>query len=334
MSRKLASVKRITKIFPIPDAHSIECAEVDYGWQVIVKKGEFQVNSLAIYLEIDSWVPNELAPFLAKKKSKEFNGVFGERLRTIKLRGQISQGLLLPLTKDIPENTDLTQELKIQKWEHPSEIPIRKTGDPFPSFIRKTDQERCQNLANKLFGNYQNEEFEVTIKLDGSSITIYKMDGHVGVCSRNFEQPQDNTSYYWMAAVQQNLINAIRCYPQNIAIQGELIGEKFQGNPEKIKGHRIYLFDIFDISNNCYIRSKQRMQILKELQEFGADLQHIPILSEKQSLSNFHTISDFLEYAEGPSMNTNIIREGLVFKHIHSDFSFKAISNTYLLQQK
>jgi len=95
--RKLASVRRITDIQPIEGADAIEVAVVD-GWKVVIKKDEFKIGSLAVYLEIDSWVPHELAPFLSKgQEPRVYNDVKGERLRTVKLRGTTSQGLLLKI---------------------------------------------------------------------------------------------------------------------------------------------------------------------------------------------------------------------------------------------
>lgn len=97
MTRKLASIRRIANIQPIEGADAIVVATVD-GWKVVVKKDEFKVGDLAVYLEIDSWVPHNLAPFLSKgQEPREYNGVKGERLRTVKLRGTTSQGLLLKL---------------------------------------------------------------------------------------------------------------------------------------------------------------------------------------------------------------------------------------------
>jgi|SRR6056297_881963 len=95
--RKLASIRKISDIQPIEGADLIQVATVD-GWKVVVKRGEFQVGDLVVYLEIDSWVPHELASFLSNgKEPREYNGVKGERLRTIKLRGQVSSGLLLKI---------------------------------------------------------------------------------------------------------------------------------------------------------------------------------------------------------------------------------------------
>ncbi len=87
--RKMATVRKIIEINPIPDADAIEVAVVD-GWKVVVKKDEFNVNDIVVYCEIDSWIPFDLAPFLSKgKEPREYNGVKGERLKTVKLRGQI-----------------------------------------------------------------------------------------------------------------------------------------------------------------------------------------------------------------------------------------------------
>ena len=115
--RKMATVRVIDSILPIPDADSIECAVIG-GWKVVTKKGEYQPGDLAVYCEIDSWIPHELAPFLSKGEPKEYNGVKGERLRTVRLRKQLSQGLLLPysiLGMIGSEGDDVSEFLNIQK---------------------------------------------------------------------------------------------------------------------------------------------------------------------------------------------------------------------------
>ena len=120
--RKLATVQTISEIKTHPNADAIELAIIK-GWQVVVKKGEFQPGDKVIYLEIDSWVPTEIAPFLTKNLvPREYDGVRGERLRTVKLRGEISQGLVLPLNTlppavmdDVDSGTDLTEILGVLK---------------------------------------------------------------------------------------------------------------------------------------------------------------------------------------------------------------------------
>lgn len=97
--RKMATVQQIVSISPIEGADAIEVARV-LNWDIVVKKGEFAVGDFAVYFEIDSWIPTALAPFLTKPGHfpKSYNGVEGEKLRTIRLRGALSQGLLLPLS--------------------------------------------------------------------------------------------------------------------------------------------------------------------------------------------------------------------------------------------
>ncbi|UYA57570.1 RNA ligase [Synechococcus phage S-CREM1] len=355
--RKLASIAEITYIKPIEGADAIECAIVNGGWPVVVKKGEYQVGDVAIYLEIDSWVPHELAPFLSKgQEPREYNGVKGERLRTVKLRGQISQGLLLPVTAQFIISKlgagpgakftdyigrDVTEVLGIQKWEPP--IPAQLAGTMkgnFPHFIPKTDQERCQNLRKEIFEEHKGETYEVTTKLDGSSMTVYVKDGEIGVCSRNIDLKETEGNSFWKAAREQGIIDAMleisKDKGEEYAIQGELIGEGIQGNPEKLKGQRFYLFDIYSITEGRYLKPQERYSIMDKMNlNYGADVEHVPFIDTVCGVTNeFSTIDDLLAFAEGPSLNPGTKREGLVFKSYDSDFTFKAIANSYLLKHK
>ena len=352
--RKLASIAEITYIKPIEGADAIECAIVNGGWPVVVKKGEYNVGDVAIYLEIDSWVPHKLAPFLSKgQEPREYNGVKGERLKTVKLRGQVSQGLLLPLSTWGPKNrpwtigeegfdvgTDLTEYLGIQKWEPP--IPSQLQGmmrGNFPHFIPKTDQERCQNLRKHIFETHKDEIYEVTTKLDGSSMTVYIKDGEIGVCSRNIDLVETEGNTFWKSAHEQNILYALRTVSdangEEYAIQGELIGEGIQGNPEKLTGHKFFLFDIYSITVGRYLKVDERYSILDKLNMNGASIEHVPIVESSLRVAQaYETIDELLEFAEGPSLNPQTKREGLVFKSWESDFTFKAISNSYLLKQK
>jgi len=352
--RKLASIAKVTYVKPIENADAIECAIVNDGWPVVVKKGEYKVGDVAIYLEIDSWVPHELAPFLSKGQDpREYNGVKGERLRTIKLRGQVSQGLLLPIQVAeergilplVPLHTvighPMTVQLGIQKWEPP--IPAQLQGKMkgnFPHFIPKTDQERCQNLRKHIFETHKDECYEVTTKLDGSSMTVYFKDGEVGVCSRNIDLKETEGNSFWKTSLEQNLVVALTnlCEEngKEYAIQGELIGEGIQGNPEKLKGQRFYMFDIYNISDGCYLKPGERHVILHQLSNlYGAIIDHVPTLDRRVwAAEDFGSIDELLKYAEGPSLNPKTKREGLVFKSYDSSFSFKVISNSYLLKTK
>ncbi len=321
--RKLATIKQVTAINPIPGADAIEVAEVDFGWKVVVKKGEFDVYDFAVYLEVDSWVPHDLAPFLTKPghSPKEFKGVLGQRLKTIKLRGQLSQGLLLPLSV---LNGRPVEELGLIKWE--KEIPANMAGTVrgnFPALIPKTDQERVQNIVKTVFNEHY-QMYEVTEKLEGSSMTVYKIDGKVGVCSRNIDLVEDDENTFWRVA---KLTGATDVIPDNFAIQGELIGPGIQGNIYGLTYHRFLVFDIYDISRGEYLKPYDRQELVDTL-----GLEHVPII-DYSSLKE-DNLETLLDYADGMSKLASTQREGLVFKSTYGGLTFKVISNRYLLKEK
>lgn len=198
----------------------------------------------------------------------------------------------------------------------------------------------CQNLTHLIFEKHKDESFEVTIKLDGSSCTIYVKDGEVGVCSRKLDLKETEGNSFWKAARDQNIVEALLAYNKrtghNVAIQGELLGEKIQNNQEKIQGQRLYLFDIFDIDTGTYMKPGQRLAFLEDiLIALGANLEHTPIWDLRTYVAGrFDNVEALLSYATGPSLNPAVKREGLVFKSYDSSFSFKAISNEWLLKNK
>ncbi len=343
--RKMATIKTIDKVLPIEKADSLEVAYIG-GWPVVIRKGEYMAGDTVVYCEPDSWVPHDLAPFLSKgKEPKEYDGVKGERLRTVKLRGQLSQGLILPLSVIPPNSHTSSGELKdgddvsailgVVKYEPP--VPAQLAGlikGNFPSFIPKTDQERVQNIGN-LLAEYRKHSWEVTEKLDGSSMTVYINEGEVGVCSRNLDLKDDDNNTFWKVAKGQGLLAALRDYydttGSSIAIQGELVGEGIQGNKYKINGHRFYLFDVWDIDKQEYYYPWARGLFCSSY-----NILHVPVVDILDHKGLNTDISLLLEYAEGKSeINPGTEREGVVFKSRDSNTaSFKAISNKWLLKNE
>ena len=331
--RKMAKLVKIDELNPIEGADKIEVATVG-GWKVVAQKGLYNVGDLAVYFEIDSWIPNTLAPFLTKpgQHPKVFEGVEGERLRTIKLRGQISQGLLMPLDEAIPETTsfvegdDLTEYLGIKKWE--KAVPAQLSGlvkGNFPTQIPKTDQERVQNLKKELEA-IQGAMFEVTEKLEGSSMTCYKIDGVFGVCSRNLDLKRDENNSFWKTAINLDIENKMS-FSDNFAIQGELIGPGVQGNIYGLNHLEFRVFDVYDIKEGKYLNPADREDMIKRM-----GLDHVPILDDEFLM--FSNIDQLLQLAEGSSRLAQTEREGLVFKEVNGGITFKAISNKYLLGEK
>jgi RNA ligase (TIGR02306 family) len=344
MERKLASIRRISDLSPIEGADKIELATID-GWKVVVAKDvNHKVDDLIVYCEVDSFLPIEPEfEFLRKSSYKKMgDGSEGFRLKTIKLRGQISQGLILPLKeaydvfkRNTPnmdmgwfEGLDVTEMLNIVKYEPP--VPAQLAGQVkglFPSFLKKTDEERIQNLS-KEFPIYKLAKFYVTEKLDGSSVTYYVKDGVFGVCSRNLDLLEDENNTMWKFAITTGLRERMVGLGKNIAVQGEIIGEGIQGNPYKRIGQTVKIFNGFDIDKYEYLSLDSLLELTKVL-----ELKTVPILDLEFTLPE--TIDELLLMAEGKSiLNIKTEREGLVIRSHDRKISFKAISNKFLLNEK
>jgi RNA ligase, DRB0094 family len=365
-SRKMATIRVIDEIRPHTNADALELAIIG-GWQCVVKKGDFHAGELVVYFEIDSWIPHDIAPFLSKgHEPREYEGVKGERLKTIKLRKELSQGLVMPvmiIPEDKAENIpwsarnwlengvaqyegpdgfDVSEILNVKKWERPLAANMRGNAlRYFPGFIRKTDQERIQNRLRTLEGRDPEEEFEVSLKIDGSSTTFYVMgdengEGHTGVCSRNLELKTDESNagnlfvdMYHKLDIPKKLKDFHDQYGRNIAIQGELYGTGINGNWEGIQDVRFAVFDVFDCDRQRYLPADERFEIVRKLM-----LPHVHVLGygtlEGFGLGSLK-IEDFLAFADRPSIH-NSVAEGVVFKSLTDpDFSFKVINNKFLL---
>ena len=364
MERKLASVRKILELRQIEGADKIELAIVD-GWQVVVAKNvEHKVGDFIVYCEIDSFLPiKEEFEFLRKSSYRKSSEAEGFRLRTAKMRGQISQGLILPISvlnsKFNPEmvvgtskqpwgdqlqvgpyddalvvevGKDVTELLGIIKYEPP--IPAELSGKVkgmFPSFISKTNESRIQNIPDE-YKTYteSNDDFYFTEKLDGSSATFYINNGEFGVCSRNLELLETEENTFWKVARELDLENKMKAKNKNFAIQGELIGEGIQGNPYKIKGHTVRFFTAFDIDAHKRFNYAEFAMFMAR-----NELEVAPLLSIRAGTDLPKTIDELLKFAEGKSsLNDKTEMEGIVIRTSDNVISFKAISNKFLLKDK
>jgi RNA ligase (TIGR02306 family) len=349
--RKLVSIQRITKLEGIPSADKIELATV-LGWKVIVQKGLHQENDLVAFCEPDSFLPiDKRYEFLHKTGYKNTPHLGeGYRVKIMKMRGQVSQGLILPL-KDLHEleNVEIGDLLSVQKYEKP--IPVHLKGrisGNFPDFIRKTDQERAQNLVKEITEALEKKTlFEATTKLDGSSMTVYVKDDHVGVCSRNWEldegtdDSEKRRNAYWTCAREQALVDSVKaakeCLGHNLAFQGELMGPGVQDNRENILGFDFYLYHIWDIDDQRYLTPVERKNLLLDVSKKRYHINHVPVLGvfSLDSISkSYSLIDDLTKYADRPSLNKEVSAEGVVFKAMDSEFSFKIINAKFLLEEK
>lgn len=361
--RKLATIRTINSIEPIPDADAIELARID-GWQVVVKKGDFHAGDSCVYCEIDSVLPaREEFEFLRKNHF---------RIRTVKMRKVLSQGIAFPLTIlnghipegiDIKLDDDVTEYLGIVKYE--PNIPACLAGTirgTFPTnYFHKTDEERIQNFSLKDINKILDTPLYVTEKIDGSSVTYGVIDGEFHVCSRNMDLKPDDKNAYWQFAIRENLEEKLLkyCSDNNIrtfCIQGELIGPGIQKNKYKQDQLNVLLFYAYNADVDLYLgRPNFVLDICCHWQ-----LTMVPYLYYE----TYTTLRDILSEATGCDINGNIDqeqrqqlfdiliamadgksaltdgpREGLVFRCPHSmnsanKVSFKVISNAYLLKEE
>jgi len=346
MERKLASIKRITEILPIEGVDKIVLAKIG-GWQCVVGKEDFKPGDLGVYFEIDSFLPIQPRyEFLRKHCHKIMaDGSEGFRLKTMRLKKQLSQGLLMPLKEfpemvNPPEGQDLTYILGIKLYEPP--IPAQLAGKilgGFPPYIRKTDAERIQNLT-EYFTIMKDVEFEETEKLNGSSFTIYFDKGEFGVCSKNLNLVEDIDNTFWRVTNSLNMKEVLTKLNRNIALQGELIGEGVQKNPYKLLGQTFNLYSIWDIDNQIYLSPIQRKDLYHQLKLASPNILHVPIISERKKIfSEFSNIGDLLTYSNAPSiLNQKTKREGIVFKSYEpvngEILIFKVINNELLLNEE
>jgi len=235
---------------------------------------------------------------------------------------------------ELIEGEDVTEILGVQKWEVP--LPAQLAGDAkgnFPSFIRKTDQERLQNCYKDLIANHKDDLFEATLKLDGSSMTVYYNNGEFGVCSRNLDLKETEGNTYWKVARNYKFEEAMKQYGKNIAIQGELMGPGIQGNREKLTYHDLFVFDIWDIDEQCYLSSVEKYNVLLDLEDFMDDLEisKVPTIGFDQYIKKF-SYEQLLKKSDIKSL-TNPIAEGIVYRSIENpEVSFKIINDRFLLK--
>jgi hypothetical protein len=349
----LASVQKILKLTPIVGADLIEAATV-LGWEIVVKKNEYKIGDLCAYIQIDTVVP-ELPEYDFLRERKY-------RVRTIKLRKQISQGLIVPLPKGKwKEGDDLTEILGIKKFEKVDNNPERyekpripkvwykkwvylfkynflykvfpslqrKSRSPFPTnLVSITDEERIQNIP-RVLDQYKGKTFIVSYKLDGSSITIIhnKVLGksNFRICSRRFELHDSKNDWHKVfkdTNFKDEVLKLVNHFNTNdIIVQGEAIG-KFNGNHHNLQSEQIRLF-------NIYVSGK-RLNQLEFLKVCKANnIPHCPLY--KEVVLN-HSMPEILQMSEIKDvLNPSVEVEGLVWRCIEDNFSFKVINNKYLI---
>ena len=339
--RKLASIQKIKYIKPIEGADNIETVGI-LGWECVSKKGEFQPDDICLYIEIDSLLP-EIPEFEFLRKSCWNESFKKFRLKTIKLKKQISQGLALPISvfpklAGLNVGTDVTELLGIEKYEPP--IPATIVGDArsFSWPISKTDEVRVQlDDEYKFIETLTGRPYYISLKLDGTSSTflIDPSDETFHVCGRNYSYKRNDDHSFWKIADRYNIEQGLRGFwnsGRKIALQGEVVAPGVQKNPLNLPIADLYVFNVVDISTNTRLCLSESLEIVDRL-----GLKFVPVLEKGESFD--YTVDDLLELAQGKyithfsSAKSSQEREGIVIRDLCGTISFKAISNRFLLKE-
>lgn len=328
--RQLVTTRIIDAIEPIDNADRIEVAKVG-GWRVVVGKDEFKAGDEVLYFEVDSALPldSDHFSFLAPRGTKNIDGKDYHVLKTIRLRGVYSQGLVLPIEQFEEDflgsdhlQMELVDVLGVIKYEPP--VPSSVSGDiagAFFSGIQKTDAERVQNISPE---DYQRMvdlyDWTATLKIDGTSATFVNDGGEIRAASRNWELRRSEGNAHWQIVDKYNLSEVI---PPGWVVQGEIYGPGIQGNPMKVKD---LTFSVFRVTNQYGLDA---VDWPRELIDLG-----VPVLD----LEFPATIEEAVEQVNGLRYN-DILSEGVVWHEAYGRVPygldrpcFKVINNKYLIK--
>ena len=345
--RKLASIQRIWKIEPIEGADRIELAHV-LGWQCVVNKGQFSPMDTAVYFEIDSFLPIRPEFEFMRSSSYKKTDIMGEgfRLRTLRFRGQISQGLLLPVSlfQELPEGLevgdDVTELLKVRKWEIEERATTGGTViGTLPYDIPHTDETRVQEEPD-LIQAFAGLEYYISTKMDGSSHSIGIDENGFHVTGHNYEYKDDGTSSFYNLVKERGYREKLEAFMQNeglntLTIQGELCAPGIQRNRLRLVKPEWYVFTIRE--NGKRVGLNRLLAVCKVL-----GLDHVPIEEVGTDLpSKYPTVEALLARADGEYPNGGK-KEGIVIRPtepvfctlISGSLSMKVVSNKYLLKNE
>lgn len=340
MERKLASIQTISKLSPIEGADRIELATV-LGWNLIVKKGEYQEGEKCVYFEVDSFLPIRPEFEFLRDSSYKNSDILGEgfRIRTQKFRGQISQGLLMPLSilpygvnQEI--GTDVTEILGVKKWMVPEmDSGIGTIIGGFCPYCSPTDETRIQTIP-EIIDEIYGKPYYITTKMDGTSITVWVVHGEMHVATRTSEIKEDDTSAIWKTMHKLQIREKLMKYGKNLIMQGELCGPKIQNNRLKLTELKWYVFNIIDLDTGRWFTLDEMVQFCRA---YGIEM--VPV--EEVGDSFGYTFEELLDRAMG-LYPAGTQKEGIVIRlkdmtysqTVRKPLSFKVLNNKFLLKEK
>lgn len=295
------------------------------GWQVIVRKGDFSVGDLAVYVPIDTTVDPTRSEFAFLGKGPQ-----RARVKTVKIKGVYSQGLLLPLPAETAfEHQDIAAEYDVQKYEKDTSQTPTSATNPFPTeIIPKTDEDNVRSVPEAL-AEVQGLPGYIALKLDGSSMTVISTEAGIRVCSRNMEVDTGHTMYKYIT--QEGIDTRLATYKRDLAIQGEFCGPTLHKNRLGLKAPQWYVFTIKDLTTDTYMGLGRMETTCRELGLVIAPvLRHI-VFDETWTIDAFQQYANQVQYANKTSGEGIVVRpiQPMQSNVMRKSWSVKVLSQVY-----
>jgi RNA ligase (TIGR02306 family) len=325
MSYFSVTIEEIETVNPIEGADRIQVATVKgLVFNFVIGKDQFKPGDKVLYFPVDSLVPQALAEKLGvagKLAGKDKN-----RLKTVKLRRILSQGLVAPvslidgLVDRTPES--ITQFLGITKYEPPEVVCHGGKLVRHVEYVETYDLEgadRYFNVADQMM----NIPVYISSKIEGSNFYCgVDATGNSVVGQRSGAIIPDGTisHTWWSTATSQGLIDAstrIRTdlFPgMSVILRGELIGSGIQGDYYNIGKHKVLIFDIK--VNDKYLSAQNFLDICKKY-----EVRTVPILSVGKTLREWLNGRTIKEASNHRSTLIDKLEEGIVIKPMLEQYS-------------
>lgn len=343
MSTFAVELRKIAEIIPHHNADRLALAKVEgLDYQFVIPKDVYQVGEPAIYFPIDSLLPLPLIEKLGLVG--RLSGAAKNRIKTVRLRGEISQGIvgkiaeiqeLLPSGIEDLSQINLTEVLGVTKFEPEPIICLDGTLVRLPEGVPAYDIEGCDR-----FVSVANEIMEVPVwiseKLEGTNFSVtVRVDGTVFVNQRNHSilEVDGKEHDFWRVARKQGLIDAAKemlavLTAKQLTLRGELVGPRIQKNLYRLKDLQVFIFDV--LVDYAYVEVARLFSLAKQ---FGLEQSLVPTLAYDVILRDFLNGQSIKEVSNGTSVLANTTREGIVIKPMQ-EMTSEMLGGRLVLKQR
>lgn len=227
MSSLIVPVATIEAIRPHNNADNLELAQV-LGWQLVVRKGEYEVGQKVVYFPIDTILPLDVSERFGVTRY-----LSKQRIRCAKLRGEPSFGLAVQPDRDWPVGENVAEFYRAEKYEPPVRATAGDAEKEHPLFVAYTEIENMRNFP-AIFES--GESVMVSEKLHGTNARVGCIEGELMAGSMRLRRrhPADDhfaSSIYWFPFTQEpvrSLVEALGRDHRQVILFGEVYGSKIQ----------------------------------------------------------------------------------------------------------